>query len=221
VTKTQTTTEPAPVDDQLSQLTPRALRTRAALVQAARVIFERDGYHNARITDIADEAGVAHGTFYTYFTSKTEAFLALAQQLLEDALAPIDAPLDKSLNHYERLEHYNREYLAMYREWGRIIALWEEVTLFDQVAAELLEDGLADFAARSAAQIKHLQEEKLADPRIDPRYAANALTGMIHRFAYRWFSQGRGVEFDFDEAVVQISRLWANAIGLQETPHTA
>src|SRR5690242_16840281 len=53
-------------------LTPRGQRTRAALIAAARTVFERDGFINARITDIAETAGTAHGSFYSYFTSKEE-----------------------------------------------------------------------------------------------------------------------------------------------------
>ncbi|MYS96131.1 TetR family transcriptional regulator [Streptomyces sp. SID5469] len=48
--------------------TRRGVRTRDALVAAARRIFERDGYLEARIVDIAAEAGVAAGSFYTHFT---------------------------------------------------------------------------------------------------------------------------------------------------------
>ncbi|MBN9622078.1 MAG: helix-turn-helix transcriptional regulator [Actinobacteria bacterium] len=55
---------------------PRGLRTRTALVEAARTVFERDGYLEARITDITKEAGVAAGSFYTYFDSKEEIFEA-------------------------------------------------------------------------------------------------------------------------------------------------
>ncbi|MGH2927257.1 MAG: TetR family transcriptional regulator, partial [Solirubrobacteraceae bacterium] len=52
----------------------RGVRTRAALIDAARRVFERDGYLEARVADIAAAAGVAHGSFYTYFDSKDDVF---------------------------------------------------------------------------------------------------------------------------------------------------
>jgi AcrR family transcriptional regulator len=45
---------------------------REHLLRAAVRVFARNGYHGARVGDIAEEAGVAHGLLYHYFTSKEE-----------------------------------------------------------------------------------------------------------------------------------------------------
>jgi hypothetical protein len=42
---------------------------------------------------------------------------------------------------------------------------------------------------------------------------------MVARFAELWLVQGYR-EYDFDEAVEQLTRLWANALGLREEPPT-
>ncbi len=60
-------------------LTARGLRTRAALVAAARVVFERDGYLDARLSDITAEAKCSTGSFYTYFSSKEEILQAVLE----------------------------------------------------------------------------------------------------------------------------------------------
>ena len=46
-------------------------RRRQILAAAVRV-FARSGYHGSRVSDIAEEAGVAHGLLYHYFSSKEE-----------------------------------------------------------------------------------------------------------------------------------------------------
>src|SRR3954454_12826746 len=68
--------------------TARGVRTRAALVTAARTVFERDGYLNARLTDITAEANCATGSFYTYFTNKAEIFAAVLEAAQEEMLHP-------------------------------------------------------------------------------------------------------------------------------------
>src|SRR5438093_13566714 len=68
--------------------TPRGARTRAALVTAARTVFERDGYLNARLTDITAEANCSTGSFYTYFTNKEEIFAAVLEEAQEEMLHP-------------------------------------------------------------------------------------------------------------------------------------
>jgi TetR/AcrR family transcriptional regulator, fatty acid metabolism regulator protein len=45
---------------------------RAGILAAAVRVFARSGYHGARVGDIAEEAGVAHGLLYHYFSSKEE-----------------------------------------------------------------------------------------------------------------------------------------------------
>ncbi|ABL83608.1 MULTISPECIES: TetR/AcrR family transcriptional regulator [unclassified Nocardioides] len=199
-------------------LTPRAQRTRAALLASARKVFERDGFHNARITDIADGAKVAHGTFYTYFDSKETIFLALVDDMIADLFHenedPGTARQQSGLEPIERLERSNREYLKVYRDNGRLIALWEELATHHEGAKARLDQGLQKYVERSERQIVRLQAEGRADRELDPHYAARALTGMVYRFAYSWFGQGH--DYDLDKAVDSLTRLWANALRMDQ-----
>ena len=45
---------------------------RRAILDAAVRVFARQGFHGCRVSDIADEAGVAYGLVYHYFRSKDE-----------------------------------------------------------------------------------------------------------------------------------------------------
>jgi AcrR family transcriptional regulator len=45
---------------------------RRAILDAAVKVFARQGFHACRVSDIADEAGVAYGLLYHYFPSKEE-----------------------------------------------------------------------------------------------------------------------------------------------------
>lgn len=54
----------------------RALR-RQNILEAARTVFAKRGYHETTIDDIVAEAGVARGTFYLYFEDKRAVFADL------------------------------------------------------------------------------------------------------------------------------------------------
>jgi AcrR family transcriptional regulator len=59
----------------LRALTDRSIgaeERRRLLLEAAVRVFARSGYHGARVSDIAEEAGVAHGLLYHYFASKED-----------------------------------------------------------------------------------------------------------------------------------------------------
>lgn len=61
--------------------TERGRRTRNKLLEAAEIEFGEKGYHEAGISGITYRAGVALGTFYTYFASKEEIFRALVRYM--------------------------------------------------------------------------------------------------------------------------------------------
>ena len=61
--------------------TARGKRTRDKLLQAAEIEFGDKGFHEAAISGITHRAGVALGSFYTYFESKEEIFQALVSYM--------------------------------------------------------------------------------------------------------------------------------------------
>lgn len=61
--------------------TERGRKTLRKLIDAAAAEFGERGYHEAAITGITQRAGVALGTFYTYFESKEEVFRALVREM--------------------------------------------------------------------------------------------------------------------------------------------
>jgi AcrR family transcriptional regulator len=61
------------------QRSRKGAETRARLVKAAKEVFERDGFLEARIVDIAKRAKVSYGAFYHYFDSKEQIFREVAE----------------------------------------------------------------------------------------------------------------------------------------------
>lgn len=56
---------------------------RKELLEVALSVFAQRGYHQTRISDIIEAAGVARGTFYLYFESKHAIFEALLDEVLQ------------------------------------------------------------------------------------------------------------------------------------------
>ena len=67
----------------------RAVETEAALKEAARRVFTRAGYLNARIADITAEAGRSTGAFYRHFAGKEELLLALLTDWVTEATGQV------------------------------------------------------------------------------------------------------------------------------------
>jgi AcrR family transcriptional regulator len=202
-----------------TNLAPRSRKgaiTRTRLIEAAKVIFEEDGFLEARITDIAERAHLSHGSFYHYFDSKEQVFREVAETQ-EDRLtapsedrslanAPGDLPLD-------RIRKANRRYLERYRDEAKIMGVIEQVSRYDAHVNNARFARMHHFAERSERMIIQLQANDEVDPRINPAIAADALGAMVGRFCELWLVQGYR-DYDFDLAVEQLTLLWANALGL-------
>ena len=61
----------------------RRAERRSAITGAAKRVFRAKGYHQASVHDIIDEARIARGTFYLYFSSKQELFGELVDEFLQ------------------------------------------------------------------------------------------------------------------------------------------
>ena len=102
--------------------TPRGLATQAALVRAAREVFERDGFIDARIADIT-----ATGSFYTYFTSKEEIFAAVVDELSDEGLHPpsMEYLAEGDGDLVGRIAEHHRAYLQAYQRNARMMSVIE------------------------------------------------------------------------------------------------
>lgn len=192
--------------------TARGRRTRDSLVQAARVVFERDGWVASRLVDIAAEAGCSIGSFYTWFDGKDEVLAAVLQAVQEDMLHPGTGRFEAQDDPVAVIAASNRAYFEAFRRNARLMALLQQVAAVDPRFRDLRRARSEAFVARNARAIADLQQRGLADRAIDPQAAAKALSGMVSRLAHDVFAFGddEGV----DELVETATRLWTNALGL-------
>jgi len=205
-------------DARYSHLSRKGLQTRARLVEAAKRVFERDGFLEARIVDIAEAANLAPGSFYHYFDSKEELFLEVAQMQEERLTAPSpEAGLGADRSPTEAIRWANRLYLERYRDEAALMGVIEQVSRYDDDVNAARMATMKHFVERADRTIRRLQHEGKADARLNPSMAADALGAMIARVAELWLVQGYR-EYDFDQAVDQLSILWANALGLTDEP---
>ena len=211
-----------PAPDPGRPLRADAARNRRALLDAARRVFERDGFVTARITDIADEAGLAHGSFYSHFRSKEDALAAVLGEVGEEMLHPgpslagttgSQGDLRGEADPVAVIHAGNVAYLEAYRRNARLMALLEQVATVDERFAALRLERSEAFLARNARAIRRLQRAGLADPALDPDLASLALSNMVSRSAYAVFAMGRQ-PVSVGELAVTLTRLWANALGL-------
>ena len=101
-----TTTTGRAADKPSGPRSRKGVETRARLLAAAKEVFEQDGFLDARISDIAERAGLSHGSFYHYFESKEEVFREVAaevEQRLSEPLYSVILDPHSTASPYERI----------------------------------------------------------------------------------------------------------------------
>ena len=208
------------VPERPEPVTERGRKTRAELLRAARVVFERDGFIDAKITDIALEAGVASGSLYTYFSGKDELFAAVLDLALEEMLHPDVRYADANDDPAVTVEEATRAYLESYKGNAGIMRVFEQVSTIDPEFRRTRIERAMKFAERNARGIRRLQDAGQADPTLDARTASIALSAMVSRVAYLTFALGYP-SGDFDELVESMAKLWINALQISNPTHDA
>ena len=197
----------------------KGARTRERLVEAAKEIFEEQGFSEARISDIAERAGQSHGSFYYYFDSKEEVFREVASALDDQLFAPLDdVIMAKSwLAPQQRIREAMRRHLLSYQQHARLMSLIEQVARHDPEVNALRLARHQRHTDAVVKSIRQLQRRKIADASLDPVIVATAFGALTHRFAELWLVQG-AIDSNLEHVVEQLSRLFENALRLKPPP---
>lgn len=103
--------------------TRRRLQTRARLIDAALVVFAREGFGRSTVEQVCEQAGFSRGAFYSNFTSLDELFLAIWSQKSESLLGDLTDALAGELPPVKDLREAVEHVLALVPvddEWFRV-----------------------------------------------------------------------------------------------------
>lgn len=197
-------------------ISAKGRRTRRRLLDAAHTVFERDGFLDARIADIATEAGVSHGTFYTYFDSKTEIFRTVITEVMTLVYdTRMSAGDSEGLTPRQRIERGNRQWVKVVHEHCAMLRLHEQVGTFDDEILALRLRVRRQSSERIRKSIDLWQEQGFVRSDLDAACMADALVSMVSNFTYFWLMLGQG-GYDDETAIHTLTEMYVSALQLQE-----
>ncbi len=170
----------------------------AQILEAAMTVFARQGFHQARMDDIAEETGLSKGALYLYFKSKDAIIAALLKALLarelaqarrivqrtEPALDRLNAFVDVVVQDFSKMLPMMSVYLEFlsqaFRRQAVRDAIRESFSDFRAILIELVEQGIA------AGEFR----------RVEPEAAALAIGALIEGMVLLWVYDSQRVELD-------------------------
>jgi AcrR family transcriptional regulator len=193
--------------------TRKGRATEEAFKEAARVVFARDGYLNAKIGDIAAQAGRSPASFYNYYDTKADLLIALAEEFHEEATSLAVLPFRAGLARPDALREAVAGFWRTYaKRRGELIGIFQAAMVEGRFRDRWLELR-GEAIRRIAGEVRGAQARGYC-PGVDPVMTASALSAMLEHFCYIWLGQGgeKDVPFDDERALDAVATIWVRAI---------
>lgn len=187
-------------------MTAAATDKRRVILNAALRVFARQGFHTCRVSDIADEAGVAYGLVYHYFSSKEEILDTLFLERWDVMLAAI-AEADASERPPREKLHAIAAFIV--DSYGHdpelmkviIVEVTRAANTFGRTHLAKIREAYAGIAAIVSAA----QRDGTFRDDITPEFAAQAFYGSVEQVLTGWiFETGPVPASELERAKTQI-----------------
>jgi TetR/AcrR family fatty acid metabolism transcriptional regulator len=179
----------------------RTTDRRRDLVRAAIRVFARKGFHAARVGDIAEEAGVAHGLLYHYFSSKEDVLETIFRETWTHVVVEATALEASGKPLMEQLRGFASFFLGTYTNSPSLARVMiREVARSPHVGERVgvLRDALA--AIRRMIEAAQARGEVRAG--VDPQLATWSFYGALEEILGGWvLGELPGADADVERAV--------------------
>ena len=186
-------------------LTDRSIASgekRRLILDAAVRVFARKGFHTCRVGDIAEEAGVAHGLLYHYFSSKDEVLETIFRETWADLLAAIREGEETEPHPREQLRKVSAILLRSWRRQPDLVRVLVREVARSPEGARHRED-LGAMLTAIERIVERGQAEGAFRSELDARLAATIVYGALEEILTGWVL---GELPDGDEDVARAER---------------
>jgi len=159
---------------------------RRQILDAAVRAFAKKGYHASRVSDIAEEAGVAYGLVYHYFESKDAVLESIFREMWGMMVAAINAVEQIEESPREQLRKSCAIVLRTWRDYPDVVrVLVREVARSGEQLQREVEEIAHAFEALQRI-VKRGQEQKVFRRDISPRLGAWVIYGALEEILTGW-----------------------------------
>jgi TetR/AcrR family transcriptional regulator, fatty acid metabolism regulator protein len=174
-----------------------AIDKRRVILDAAVRVFANQGFHICRVSDIADEAGVAYGLVYHYFKSKEEILDTLFQErwgVMLAAIAEADAEHAAPRDKLQAIADFIIDSYRYDPDLMKVIIV--EVTRAANTFGRTHLDQIRQAYDQIAGIVDRAQASGVFREEIDPSFAALAFYGLVEQVLTRWIFDSEPVGED-------------------------
>jgi TetR/AcrR family transcriptional regulator, fatty acid metabolism regulator protein len=197
------------------ETTPPAEGKRERILEAAIKVFAAEGFYNAKVSQIAHEAGVADGTIYLYFKSKDDLLINLFEDRMERVNANLREAIDTestAVTRLKRIVKLHLELVEQNRDMAEVISV--ELRQSSKFIREYSNPKFAEFLRTIAGAVVEGQRTGELRTGIDPYVFARALFGALDEIALAWLVKhpGSKASIELPRAAEQLGDLFIDGL---------
>jgi TetR/AcrR family fatty acid metabolism transcriptional regulator len=194
---------------------PVAEGKRDRILEAAIKVFAAEGFYNAKVSQIAQAAGVADGTIYLYFKSKDDLLINLFEDRMERVNANLREAIETESSAIARLRRIVRLHLELVeqnRDMAEVISV--ELRQSSKFIREYSNPKFAEFLRTIAGAVVEGQRSGELRTGIDPYIFARALFGALDEIALAWLVKNPGSKatIELPRAAEQLGDLFIDGL---------
>jgi TetR/AcrR family fatty acid metabolism transcriptional regulator len=190
---------------------------RTRIIDAAVSVFAEKGFHAARVSDVAQRAGVADGTIYLYFKNKEDLLLSLFEEKmgrqiesLEAAWRGIDDPLERMRAY---AQHHFRQ-LQAHPDLAQVLQV--ELRQSHKFFRDYRPEKLWQYLNAFRAQVEEAQRQGLVRSDVDPFLSMWAIFGALDEISIQWVLARKREKFNLEAAADQVVDLFLHGMMADE-----
>jgi TetR/AcrR family fatty acid metabolism transcriptional regulator len=181
------------------------------IVDAAVIVIAENGYHQAQVSKIAKEAGVADGTIYLYFKNKEDILISVFREKMGVFAENVKEILKKDISSTEMLAKMIENHFSLLNG-DRHLAIVTQLEL-RQSNKELryrINEVLKEYLVLLDAILKEGIKKGEFDERIDVRLARQMVFGTIDETITSWVMNDQ--KYDLMKLAPEVHRLILNGM---------
>ncbi|MDP8257097.1 MAG: TetR/AcrR family transcriptional regulator [Candidatus Alcyoniella australis] len=191
------------------------------ILQAAIKVFAKNGFHKSKISQIANEAGVADGTIYLYFKNKDDILIKLFEENLETLISQFKSRLEQVHDPVEKLKTFIHLHLTT-MEANQALAevLTVELRQSHKFMKEYVPRKFADYMQIVSYIVREGKDQGVFDAEVKPGVFKRALFGALDEMVLYWVLTPKR-KYSLKTAEEQIYRIFVKGILVDRQPVAA
>lgn len=183
------------------------------IIDAAVIVIAENGYHQAQVSKIAKQAGVADGTIYLYFKNKEDILISVFREKMAGFIEGFQAILEKDSPIEEKLTDVVENHFRVLQEDPHLAIVTQlELRQANKELRFQINNVFKEYIMLLGKLLEYGMENGELSKDLDPRLARQMLFGTMDEILTSWVMNDQ--KFDLLSTAPKVSRMLVR--GLQQ-----